>query len=255
MSNRPGGTAALPAEFAGQAGHVGAGRVAGDAAARYLVAGVPDELVVEDARARPARRVRSEHCDHRADPAVVGRLPQVLERFGGDVRGRADFAAVAHAQAVPVEPADAARAVPPGNAGAELQLGAGVPVGACGLDVEPHFGEPRIRRASGVLGVEQPDEALGAGQQLVERSEGGLVLARPWQGLATQVRRAGHDGTGLHRREQLGHRSRRRCGLLAPRPAARGRSWPPASRQAPAGIGDQSALVQAHGVLPGSPGP
>jgi hypothetical protein len=44
----------------------------------------------------------------------------VRERFACQLRGGGDMAAVAHLQAAPVEPADAAAAVAPGNPGAEV---------------------------------------------------------------------------------------------------------------------------------------
>ena len=133
-----------------------------------LVARVPHELRAEDPRSRPVRGVRREHGDHRPDPAAVGRLAQVHDRLGGDVRGRGDLTAVAHPQAPPVQPPDAPGAVPPGDPRAELQLGLGVPVGARGLDLAADMPEPPAGRPRVVLAVEQRDEPLGAGEQAVQ---------------------------------------------------------------------------------------
>jgi len=89
----------------------------------------------------------------------------VRERLGGHLLGGDDVAAVAHPQAAPVEPADAAAAVAPGGPGPEGQLGFGVGVGPVPLDLGPDLLDPRPDRPRPrVLGVEQAKELLGRGR-------------------------------------------------------------------------------------------
>ena len=174
MSNRP-AWPARPAEVAGQAGDVHVRRIPDDGAVGGLVARIADQLRVEDPRTWPARSVRREHGDHRPDPAAVRRLTQVHDRLGGDVRCPGDLAAVAHLQALPVQSPDTPRAVPPGDARAELQLSRSVPVGAGRLDLAVDVPEPLVGRARVILAVEQRDEPLGAHEQAVK---GERVIAR-----------------------------------------------------------------------------
>lgn len=156
---------AWPAEVAHGAGEVGVARIPDDRPVRLAVAGITDQLLVPDPRAGPLGRVRGEHGEGRSHPSAVGGHPQVRERFACQLRGGGDMAAVAHLQAAPVEPADAATAVAPGNPGAEGQLGGGVGVGAVPLDLGAHLLNPRAnRRGSRVLGLEQGQELLSCGR-------------------------------------------------------------------------------------------
>jgi hypothetical protein len=71
--------------------------------------------------------------------------------------GRAGVAAVEDPHAVPVEPADAAAAVAPGDPRAERQLALGVNIGADRPDRRVHLLQACVEVAhSGVLGVVQP---------------------------------------------------------------------------------------------------
>jgi hypothetical protein len=156
---------ARPAEVANRAGEVGVARVPDDHPVRLAVAGVPDQLLVPDPRAGPLRRGRGEHGERRSDPSAVGCLPQVREGLGRDLVGAGDVAAVPHPQAAPVEPADAAAAVAPGNTGAEGQLAGRVGVGAVPLDLRAYLRDPRANRRRGrVLRLVEGQELLSRGR-------------------------------------------------------------------------------------------
>ena len=135
--------------------------VAADAARRRAVPGVAHQLVVEDAGAGPVGPVGREHGDRGPDPAAAGGRAQVCGALVGDGGRAAHGPPVAHVQPGPVQPADAARRVAPRHPGAELDLGAGVHVGAGALDLGPHAPQPppqRVRRAG--LGVELLEEGV-----------------------------------------------------------------------------------------------
>jgi hypothetical protein len=66
----------------------------------------------------------------------------VRERLDGHLLGSDDVATVAHPQASPVEPADAAAAVAPGNPGPKGQLGGGVDVGPIPFDLGANLLDP-----------------------------------------------------------------------------------------------------------------
>jgi hypothetical protein len=88
----------------------------------------------------------------------------VRERLDGHLLGRDDVATVAHPQASPVEPADAATAVAPGNPGPEGQLGGGVDVGAVPFDLGPDLLDPwPDRPRPGVLSFVESQELLRRG--------------------------------------------------------------------------------------------
>ncbi len=244
MSNRP-AAAAWPAEVPGQAGDVRVGRVAGAGARGAPVTRIPDELRVEDPRAWPARRIRREYGDHWPDPAAVRCRTQVRDRLGGDVRCRGDLAAVANPQALPVQPADAPRAVPPGDACAEGQLSRGMPVAARRLDLAAHVPQPPVRRARAILAVEQRDEPLGASQQAVQ---GERVIARErpaWQ----HTQPGGEAGPGCVRRQRASPESREHRGILALRLVAGPAAGPAAAGNSPAGPERDPALIQVHADL------
>ncbi len=151
--------AALPAEVAGPGGELRARRVAGPTAVRGGVPGVADQLLVDDPGGRTARPVGGEHRDHGADPPAVGGGAQVVEALGGDVVGGGEVAQVAHHQAAPVQPADAAGGVAPGEPGAVGEFGGGVLVGAGAVDLVEHGADPGGGVAgAGLLAVELPDE-------------------------------------------------------------------------------------------------
>src|SRR5207302_3703576 len=102
-----------------------------------------------------------EHADHRSNLAAVGGEPEVFDAVIGDVVGVADRTQVAHFETVPVQPADAARAVAPGDARAVGQFAGGVLVGAGGADLRADPGDPLARGPGvGVLGVVVLDELL-----------------------------------------------------------------------------------------------
>src|SRR6204780_1066794 len=164
--------AAGPAEMTGKAGDIHVRRVPDDGAVRGLMARVPHQLGVDDARAGQVRPVRREHGDHGADLAPVRRLTQVSGALGRDGRRRGDLAAVAHLQAVPVRAADAPGAVPPRGTGTEGQLLRGMPVGPGLVDLAVDTPEPLEGRARVTLGVEQRDDLPGARVQV------GLAAAR-----------------------------------------------------------------------------
>ena len=151
----------LPAEGERVLGELHLPAVAADAARRRAVPGVAHQLVVEDAGAGPVGPVGREHGDRGPDPAAAGGRAQVCGALVGD-GGRAPHGPpVAHVQPGPVQPADAARRVAPRHPGAELDLGAGVHVGAGALDLGPHAPQPppqRVRRAG--LGVELFEEGV-----------------------------------------------------------------------------------------------
>jgi hypothetical protein len=93
---------------------------------------------------------------------VVGGLAQVGERLGGDLLGAGHVPPVAHAQAAPVQPADAAARVAPCHAGAEGELGGGVRVGPVPLDLGADLVDPRLQGPGGRdLGVVEAQELLG----------------------------------------------------------------------------------------------
>src|SRR6266540_4106798 len=99
-----------------------------------------------------------------ANPPAGDGLAQVGDALAGDLVGAAHPAAVAHPQAAPVQPADAAAAVAPGHARAMDQLPGRVPVGPEALDVGPHLAQPDLHRSGlRVLLVEQADEPLRLG--------------------------------------------------------------------------------------------
>ncbi len=118
-----------------------------DTTVRAAVGRVPDELLVADARTGVAGFVGGEHGHHGSDLARVGGDPQVLDALVRHLLGVVEISQVPHLQAAPVQPADASRAVAPGNPGAEGQLGCGVPVGAGRRDLRVHFGETVLHRA------------------------------------------------------------------------------------------------------------
>jgi hypothetical protein len=161
-----------PADPGDRRGEPHVARVAEHGAVRPGVPGVADELLVPDPRPGPARRVGREHRDHRADlPAVVGDA-QVLDALPGDLGRLADRPQVPDLHAAPVEPADAARAVAPGDPRAERELRAGVLVGAGEADLRAHpLDAPRGTPGLGVLGVEPRDELDRLGG--VDRLAGG----------------------------------------------------------------------------------
>ena len=212
-----------------------------------MVTRIPGQLRVEDPRPWPVRRVRREHSDQRPDPAAVCCLPQVRDRLGGDVRCRGDLAPVAHPQAPPVQSPDAARAVPPGDTRAELQLLRSVPVGARRLDLAADLPEPPVGRPRAVLGVEQHDEPLGADPQAVK---GERVIARQGPPGRKHVQVGGESGIGFvcHR---AGLERRDQAGLLARLLGLGMTTGPAAARNAPAGFRQDSTLVQTHGDLLG----
>ena len=156
---------AWPAEVTHGVGEVGVARVPDDRSVRLAVAGIADQLLVPDPRAGSLGRVRGEHGEGRSHPSAVGGLPQVRERFGGHLRGGGDMAAVAHPQAAPVEPADAAAAVAPGSPGPKRQLCGGVSVGTVALDLGADLLNPRTNRPDGrVLGLVEGQKLLSCGQ-------------------------------------------------------------------------------------------
>ena len=106
------------------------------------VAGVADELLVPQAGAVAAGDVLGEDGDHGADHvafALAGEA-QVAHELLEDLVGRRDLAQVAHDEAAPVEPADAAARVAPRDPAAEDQFGVRVGVGARLGDL---VGDPR----------------------------------------------------------------------------------------------------------------
>ena len=105
-------------------------RVADDRPVRLAVAGVGDQLAVPHLGGGLARADRREDRDRRLDAALVEDELAVVEAAGGDALGVGDVAEVAHGQAAPVELADAARVVTPGETRADGQLLRGVHVGA-----------------------------------------------------------------------------------------------------------------------------
>jgi hypothetical protein len=154
----------LPAtldEFAGERLVAG---IPEDRPVGLLVPGVPDELLVPDPGGGPGRGLGGEHADHRPDlPAVVCH-PQMVEAVPGDLGGVGDGPQIAHLQAVPVQPSDAAGVVAPGDPGAEGQLLGRMPVGPGQVDLAHHRDDP-LPEVPGlrVLGVEEFEELLGFG--------------------------------------------------------------------------------------------
>ena len=252
MSNRP-RLGAWPAKTAGQPGEIGVCRVPDDTAADDLVARVPDQLGAEDPGPGPVRRVRREHSDHRPDPAAVGGLTQVRHRLGGDVRCRSDLAAVPHPQALPVQPPDASRAVPPGDTRAEGELSRRLPVRARRLDLAANLPDPPVGRPEVILLVEQRDELLGAGHQAVGS---GRAIARHSpprraQGQVSRdaIRAFGRGDRAIGQRRK-GQREGRRLPVWLQVVGAAPRL--PATRKAQTRARRDSVLVRAHRDLPSS---
>ncbi len=170
----------LPAQLAGERGRLRTARIADPVPLRGAVPRVAHQLVVDDPGPGTARPVRCEDRDHRPDPAVVPREAQMLEAGPGDPVGRGDVPQVAHHEAAPVEPADAAGRVAPRDTGAERQLLRGVRVRARPVDLGEHLADPALRvTRPRLLLVELPDEALrlppvGGARRRLRRSWGPL---------------------------------------------------------------------------------
>lgn len=113
----------------------------------------------------------------------------MLRAVRGDAARVLGRAQVAHAQALPVEPADAAGAVAPGDSGAEGEFVLGVLVGAGLVDFRPDPGDSIAHRAGvGIFCVEQFDELLRRGEighvttrRIVNAGNAGLGTARAGQ--------------------------------------------------------------------------
>ncbi len=157
------------------------------------VPGVPDQLLVPDARASPGRRVRGEHGDGGPDPAMVRGGPQVGRALRRDTGGGVHLPAVADLEALPVQAADAAAAVAPGHPGTELQFVSRVPVGAGQADLPADFPQPGPGRArAGDLTAVHLDE-LGRGIHVHRPGRPAGPAASPAVRRAVRNARAGHS--------------------------------------------------------------
>jgi hypothetical protein len=88
----------------------------------------------------------------------------MVETMGCDGGGVAHGSQVADLEAAPVQAADAAGVVAPGNSGAEGEFFGGVPVGAGEVDLAHHGGDAGADSVgSGILGGEEFEELLGCG--------------------------------------------------------------------------------------------
>jgi hypothetical protein len=126
-----------------------------------LITGVADQLRIEDARAWTSGGIRREDGDHWPDPSGIGGLAQMGDAFGRDLVRIAHLPPIPDPQRTPVQAADAARAVPPRDAGGEGEFRGSMPVGPVRLHLAADLSHPVSESTRGrVLVMEQPDEAL-----------------------------------------------------------------------------------------------
>ena len=134
-----------PAERLHDSGQLDVAVVAEPPAVLGQVAGILQELVALDVGGHLVAPHRRKDRYHRANSAVAQGQAQMVGESAGDLVRIDNGPEIANLERLPMQPADAARVVAPGNPGAEGELLRGVLVGV----VPPQRGRGPRPRASG----------------------------------------------------------------------------------------------------------